>query len=163
MTRSHPKRRTHDLALSTVLALLGSLAMAPADAQTAADCITIEVQNVRPKQGHLMAAAYDSAETYGKTPMAVARVPAGDATTRFELCGGHRCELRQRMARQPYRRPVAAKQPKRQQRQRYQHQAAANFSPGQQYTQKRHQQRRQRRHHQTGQQWLENAEFHQLL
>ncbi len=87
MTRSHPKRRTHDLALSTVLALLGSLAMAPADAQTAADCITIEVQNVRPKQGHLMAAAYDSAETYGKTPMAVARVPAGDATTRFELCG----------------------------------------------------------------------------
>ena len=59
-------------------------AVAPAYAQ---GCVGVEVQNVRPQQGQLMVAAYGDAESYGKTPMARARVPAGEATTRFELCG----------------------------------------------------------------------------
>jgi uncharacterized protein (DUF2141 family) len=34
-----------------------------------------------------MVAAYGDAESYGKRPMAQAKVPAGDAITRLELCG----------------------------------------------------------------------------
>ena len=60
------------------------LAGAPAHAE---GCVSVEVQNVRPQEGFLMVAAYGDAESYGKTPMARARVPAGEATTRLELCG----------------------------------------------------------------------------
>lgn len=53
----------------------------------ATGCITVEVSNVRPQQGQLMAAAYADAESFGKKALAQIRVPAGDAVTRFELCG----------------------------------------------------------------------------
>jgi uncharacterized protein (DUF2141 family) len=56
-------------------------------AQAAEGCITVEVQNVRPQQGLLMAAAYADADSYGKKPLAQIKVPAGEAITRFELCG----------------------------------------------------------------------------
>jgi uncharacterized protein (DUF2141 family) len=62
-------------------------AAASAGAAATTRCIDIEVQNVRPLQGWLMLAAYGSAEAYGKQPMASARVPAGEATTRLALCG----------------------------------------------------------------------------
>jgi uncharacterized protein (DUF2141 family) len=52
-----------------------------------AGCATVEVQNVRPQQGFLMVAAYADADSFGKKALASMRVPAGDATTRFELCG----------------------------------------------------------------------------
>lgn len=65
-------------------------APAPAAAASAAPatrCIDIDVQNVRPQQGLLMLVAYGSADTYGKQPMAALKAPAGDATTRLQMCG----------------------------------------------------------------------------
>ena len=62
-------------------------ASASAPSAPATVCIAVEVQNVRPQQGMLMAAAYGDAASYGKQAMARIRVPAGEATTRFELCG----------------------------------------------------------------------------
>ena len=50
-------------------------------------CVDVEVQNVRPQQGQLFLAAYGTAETYNKKPMAAVKVPAGDATTRLQMCG----------------------------------------------------------------------------
>jgi uncharacterized protein (DUF2141 family) len=70
--------------LSTVLAAL--LCTTPAQAQTSG-CVTVEVQNVRPQQGHLMVAAYGDAESFNKKPLASQRVAAGEAVTRFQLCG----------------------------------------------------------------------------
>jgi uncharacterized protein (DUF2141 family) len=61
--------------------LVGNLAHA------AEGCVTIEVQNVRPQQGQLMLAAYADAESFNKLAMANLKAPAGDATTRVELCG----------------------------------------------------------------------------
>ena len=58
-----------------------------APAHAADVCVKVEVQNVRPQQGQLMVAAFGSAESFGKKPMAQMRVPAGEATTTFELCG----------------------------------------------------------------------------
>jgi len=59
------------------------LAAAPACAQT---CVTVEVDNVRPGQGHLMVAAFGSADTFGKTPLTQVRLPAGEAKMSFQLC-----------------------------------------------------------------------------
>ncbi len=71
---------------TTLGALFAALCVA-ATAHAAEGCITVEVQNVRPQQGVLMAAAYGDAESYGKKALAQIKVPAGEATTRFELCG----------------------------------------------------------------------------
>ena len=65
--------------------LLGS---APAwAAQPAEGCVNVEVQNVRPQQGQLMVVAFVDAESYGKKALVSIKVPAAEATTRFELCG----------------------------------------------------------------------------
>jgi uncharacterized protein (DUF2141 family) len=69
------------------LAVLASFGLGSAALAQTAGCITVEVQNVRPQQGQLMAAAYVDAVSFGKTPVAQIKVPAGDALTRFELCG----------------------------------------------------------------------------
>ncbi len=66
------------------LALALSTIAAPSFAQ---DCATVEVHNVRPNQGFLMVAAYVDADSYNKKPLVSKRVTAGDAITRFELCG----------------------------------------------------------------------------
>ncbi len=65
------------------------VAAAPAAATAAPGtvCIAVEVQNVRPQQGLLFLAAYGSAETYGKKPLTALKAPAGDATTRLQMCG----------------------------------------------------------------------------
>ncbi len=70
-------------------ALIAALAtpLAPATAHAADGCVTVEVHHVRPQQGMLMAAAFADAEGFGKRPVAQVRVPAGDAVTRFALCG----------------------------------------------------------------------------
>ena len=60
---------------------------APAAVPASGACATVEVQNVRAQQGFLSVAAYADADSFGKKAMAVKRVPAGDAITRFELCG----------------------------------------------------------------------------
>ena len=70
--------------LATLLLAAAAATFAPAFAQI---CATVEVDNVRPQQGLLMVAAYGSAETFGKTPLAQLRLPAGDAKMKFELCG----------------------------------------------------------------------------
>ncbi len=57
-----------------------------ATAAQAQDCVTVEVQNVRPNQGHLMLAAYGDAESFGKKPLKALRVPAGDATMTVKWC-----------------------------------------------------------------------------
>ena len=69
------------------LAPLSILLLACAGSVSAQTCATVEVANVRPQQGFLMVAAYGSAETYGKTPLVSVRLPAGDASMRFQLCG----------------------------------------------------------------------------
>ncbi len=72
------------LALGLLAAGLG----ATAHAQTAAPgCAAVEVQNVRPSQGHLMVAAYASAEDFSKKPVTTQRLAAGEQTMRFTLCG----------------------------------------------------------------------------
>jgi uncharacterized protein (DUF2141 family) len=68
--------------LNRTLNLLLLAAAGPAFAQTSAPgCATVEVHPVRPRQGHLMVAAYGSAESFGKKPLASVKVPAGDAKT----------------------------------------------------------------------------------
>lgn len=76
MTRS-PLRR------GALVSLLAAVACAGAAAQT---CLTVEVQHVRPQQGQLMLAAHADPQQHGRAPIASIRVPAGDATTRFEWC-----------------------------------------------------------------------------
>ena len=49
------------------LAPSGPATSQPAPAQA---CATVQVNNVRPGQGHLMVAAYASAETFGKQALA---------------------------------------------------------------------------------------------
>jgi uncharacterized protein (DUF2141 family) len=70
--------------LFALSAALAALVSAPAGAQT---CATVEVQNVRPQQGHLMVAAYGDAESFGKKPQTQLRLPAGEAVMTFQLCG----------------------------------------------------------------------------
>jgi uncharacterized protein (DUF2141 family) len=53
----------------------------------AQDCVDVEVHNVRANQGNLMIAAYADAESFGKKALVSLRVPAGEAVTRFKLCG----------------------------------------------------------------------------
>ena len=51
-------------------------------------CIDVEVQNVRPAQGHLMVAAYADAESFAKRAVTSLQLTVGAATTmRFPLCG----------------------------------------------------------------------------
>jgi uncharacterized protein (DUF2141 family) len=78
------------IGLSLLAAAGHALAQAPAPAPAPAPatvCATVEVQNVRPQQGQLLVAAYADADSFGKKSLVSHRVPAGDATTRFELCG----------------------------------------------------------------------------
>lgn len=56
-------------------------------AAQAQGCVTVDVQNVRPKQGHLMLAAYSDAESFGKKPVQSLRVVAGEATMTVQVCG----------------------------------------------------------------------------
>jgi len=72
-------------------AVAAPAAPAASAAAPAGRCVSVDVHNVRPQQGQLFLAAYGSAETYNKKPLASARVPAGDAITRVQLCGigGH--------------------------------------------------------------------------
>jgi uncharacterized protein (DUF2141 family) len=69
--------------LATTLALL---ATTTAQAQSPG-CAQVEVSNVRPQQGHLMIAAYADAESYNKKPLVSLRLPAGETTMSFQLCG----------------------------------------------------------------------------
>jgi uncharacterized protein (DUF2141 family) len=66
--------------------LTASLLLLTAAAQ-AQLCVNVEVQNVRPQQGHLMLAAYSDAESFGKKPAQSLRVPAGDVTMTVQVCG----------------------------------------------------------------------------
>ena len=76
-------------ALAATLALPVA-AQQPAAAQPAAalpGCATVEVQNVRPGQGFLMVAAFVDAASFRGLPAVALRLPAGEATMRFPLCG----------------------------------------------------------------------------
>ena len=64
-----------------------ALALLSTTAQAQQACVTVEVQNVRPNQGHLMLAAYGDAETFGKKPLQALRVAASDATMSIQWCG----------------------------------------------------------------------------
>ena len=81
-----PKRASFILGtlVAASFALPGPALSQPAPAQA---CAEIQVQNVRPGQGHLMIAAYASADTFGKQPMAVLRLAAGAARMQVQLCG----------------------------------------------------------------------------
>lgn len=70
-------------------ALLSAALLAAAPPAAAQDgCAAVEVQNVRPKQGQMMVAAFASADTYRKKPLTQLRLDAGDsATMRFQICG----------------------------------------------------------------------------
>ena len=58
----------------------------PAWAQTQ-HCVTVEVHNVRPQQGHIMVAAYSDAEAFDKQAVLSMRIQAGEAITPLQLCG----------------------------------------------------------------------------
>ncbi len=67
-----------------LLSTLAALALtASASAQT---CTDVEVQNVRPEQGTLMLAAYESADDFNKKSVAMLRLRAGAETMKFNLC-----------------------------------------------------------------------------
>lgn len=95
MTSQHSFRVTRLASLAILCAAAGSAwaqapaadTPAPAASAPAAGCATVEVHNVRPQQGFLLVAAYADADSFGKKSLVSRRVPAGDATTRFELCG----------------------------------------------------------------------------
>ena len=70
------------------LAALGMGGLLPlAPAAQAQVCVNVDVQNVRPQQGHLMLAAYSDAESFGKKPVQSLRVVAGEATMTVQVCG----------------------------------------------------------------------------
>lgn len=69
----------------TLLGFSGLLLLTPAALAQA--CVNVEVQNVRPQQGHLMLAAYSDAESFGKKPTQSLRVPVGEATMAVQVCG----------------------------------------------------------------------------
>ncbi len=73
--------------LAFALGLAAAAAGASAQTAPAAGCAQVEVQNVRPAQGHLMVAAFASAEDFSKKPVTTQRLTAGEATMRFTLCG----------------------------------------------------------------------------
>ena len=81
--------KTSSTLLLAAVALAGLAGGALAQAQPAAPagCTQVEVQNVRPGQGHLMVAAFASAEDFSKKPVTTQRLTAGEATMRFTLCG----------------------------------------------------------------------------
>ena len=58
----------------------------PASAQ-AQNCVTVEVHNVRPQQGHIMVAAYSDTEAFGKQAVVSMRIQAGETITPLQLCG----------------------------------------------------------------------------
>jgi uncharacterized protein (DUF2141 family) len=73
---------------TTAVALVSAALLAPSPAAAQDGCAQVEVQNVRPKQGLLMVAAFASADTYRKKPLSQLRLEAGDsATMRFQVCG----------------------------------------------------------------------------
>jgi uncharacterized protein (DUF2141 family) len=92
---SQPLNSLHlTTALAVALTLSAGTAGAQVDAPTAAAsspaaarCVQVDVLPLRPGQGHLMLAAYGSADTFGKQPLATWRLPAGEAQMRFQWCG----------------------------------------------------------------------------
>ncbi len=70
----------------SIAALLLASAL-PVQAQTTAGCAQVEVQNVRPQQGHLMLAAYADGESFLKKPVMQLRLAAGDGVMLFQVCG----------------------------------------------------------------------------
>ncbi len=73
---------------TTACALLSAVLLAAPPAAAQDGCAQVEVQNVRPKLGLLMVAAFASADTYRKKPLSQLRLEAGDsATMRFQVCG----------------------------------------------------------------------------
>lgn len=66
--------------------LLGLALMAAAGAK-AQPCVEVEVQGVRAHQGHLMVSAFVDEASYSRRPAQALRLPAGEATMKFKLCG----------------------------------------------------------------------------
>jgi uncharacterized protein (DUF2141 family) len=70
-----------------VLRIAAVAILAGATQAHAADCVQVEVQNVRPGQGSVMVAAYTDAATFRKTAAASLQVPAGAETMQLQVCG----------------------------------------------------------------------------
>jgi uncharacterized protein (DUF2141 family) len=91
------------LLLATALAALPGLVFAQGQAQTqepaaeaspsavaaapAQRCVQVDVHNLRAGQGHLMLAAYGSADSFGKKPLSTRRVAASEAQMSLQWCG----------------------------------------------------------------------------
>lgn len=71
---------------ASIRASIASAALLCGAAQ-AQDCVTVEVHNVRAQQGQLMLAFYADADSFGKKPVQVMRLPADETTLRVEVCG----------------------------------------------------------------------------
>ncbi len=73
---------SHRFTLATLLlAILSTVTLARAES-----CADVVVENVRPQRGHLMVAAYASAQAFGKSATTQQRLPAGEARMSFRLC-----------------------------------------------------------------------------
>lgn len=80
---------SHRLTLATLLlAALSTVSIARAES-----CAEVVVENVRPQRGHLMVAAYASAQDFGKTAVTQQRLPAGEARMSFRLCNLNGAEV----------------------------------------------------------------------
>ncbi len=69
------------------VAQTGTPAPAEAAASAAAPCVQVEVHHLRAGQGHLMLAAYGSADSFGKQALSTRRVAVVDTQMRIEWCG----------------------------------------------------------------------------
>ena len=93
MRPQHPTNRIRAAAFITSLVVAVGTGATAASADTApvqaaaSSCAQVEMHNVRPQLGSVLVAAFTSADTFGKTPAAQIRLPAGDAVMRFEICG----------------------------------------------------------------------------
>ncbi len=67
--------------------LLASSAVLHTSTSAAEGCASVEVQSVRPQQGHLMISAFNDEASFNRKPAAALRLVAGEATMRFEICG----------------------------------------------------------------------------
>lgn len=76
---------SHRCTLATLLLALVSVTSTVTIAR-AETCAEVVVENVRPQRGHLMVAAYASAQDFGKTALTQQRLPAGEARMSFRLC-----------------------------------------------------------------------------
>ena len=72
----------------TFTRLLAGLSLTAATSFASAQtCAGVEVNNVQPRQGHLMLTAFLDADSFNKSPVTAIRTLATETTMRLQVCG----------------------------------------------------------------------------